>query len=429
MIGGQRLSTHALVKPATRISGRVDRFLAATVAAFILAIFLVSSVPGLSRIPHALIALMVVGLVIRSINTPLVFRWDGIAPLIVLFGGFAFASVLWATNQSAAFITAIGLAVDVAGALLVWAALQNGVKGTVVAYSAAVGAGVQALVALSQYFSGGTTRVDGLTGNANSLAIQLSLTAFLLLLALPRSRWSKALAFTFIVIATVTTGTRKLVFVWFAYLVLLLREVSPLFRRPSIGSGLVLLLSPLAVWASITFGPTLLTPFEEVTLVQRLEGTLAGKETQKRSGLMEDALVVWQQKPIAGHGIDQYRYSGSYTTYSHNNYTEVLANFGVVGLALYYSIFIVLSVRAVIGISRGSDTAWTILAILISVLLMDVARVSYSSRMTWLFIVLMAHYSHGFLGPAGSRSESAVPAAAGASNTPLQRAGPRRGGA
>lgn len=370
-----------------------DRFLTFVVSGFILATYLVSAVPGLSRLPHFLIALMFVGLVVRSIRTPLALGWDAIAPLTVLFVAYALGSVLWSTNQSSALVSAIGLAVDIAGALLIWVALQNGVKGVMVAYSAAFGAGVQALVALTQFMSSGTSRAAGLTGNANSLAIQLSLTAFLLLLILPRERWVKLLAFALIVTATVTTGTRKLVFVWFSYIVLLLRDVSPLFRRPSVGTALVLFLLPVAVWASLTFGSTLLSPLEEVTLVQRLEGTFEGKETKKRSGLMEDALLVWQEKPVFGHGIDQYRYSGSYTTYSHNNYTEILANFGVVGIVLFYSIYLVLFVRSLSGIAQGSQAAWVIMATLISIVLMDLARVSYSSRMTWLFIAIMAYYS------------------------------------
>lgn len=373
-----------------------DRFLSGVVAAFVLASFLVAAIPGLSRIPHALIGLMFVGLIVRSTRTQLVLRWDPVAPLSIVFFAYAFASVLWSTNQSAAFVTAVGLAVDLVGALLIWAALHNGVKVAVIAYAAGVGAGAQAIVALSQFLSSGTTRVEGLTGNANSLAIQLSLTAFLLLLVFPRDRWVKVLAFALIVIATVTTGTRKLVFVWFSYVVLLLREVSPLFRRPSVGSALILLLSPIAVWASITFGPTLLSPFEDVTLVRRLEGTLEGRETQKRSDLMEDALVVWREEPVFGHGIDQYRYSGAFTAYSHNNYTEILANFGVVGFGLFYVIYAVLIARSLVGIFRGSEAAWVIMAIIVSVLLMDLARVSYTSRTTWLFIVIMAYYSQGF---------------------------------
>lgn len=383
----------ALASKAVVASGSSERFLSFTVGAFILATYLLSALPGLSRLPHVLIGMMLVGLVMRSLRVPLRLRWDVVVPMSVAFVAYAVGSVLWATNQSAALVNSVGLMVDMLGALLIWAALQNGVSALVVAYSAAAAAAVQAVVALTQYLGSGEARAEGLTGNANSLAIQLSMTAFLLLLLLPKERWIKLLALALIVVATVTTGTRKLVFVWFSYVVLLLRDLSPLFRRPSVGAALILLLTPVAVWASLTFGSALLTPLEEVTMVQRIEGTFQGKETHKRSGLMEDALVVWWQKPVFGHGIDQFRFSGSYTTYSHNNYTEVLANFGVVGFVLYYAVFLVLFVRAVAGALRGEQAAWVILGTLVSILLMDVARVSYSSRLTWIFVVIMALYS------------------------------------
>src|SRR5690606_27827530 len=84
-----------------------DLFLTATVAAFILATFLVSAVPGLSRLPHLIIGLMIVGFIIRSIRIPLTFAFDGVAPLAVAFVAYAFASVLWSTDQSSALVSAI----------------------------------------------------------------------------------------------------------------------------------------------------------------------------------------------------------------------------------------------------------------------------------------------------------------------------------
>src|SRR5690606_36857230 len=168
--------------------------------------------------------MMLLGLVMRSIRVPLRLRWDVLVPMSILFVTYALASVLWSTNQSAALVSSVGMVVDMLGALLIWAALQNGVSALVVAYSAASAAVIQAIVGLSQYIVSGEARAEGLTGNANCLAIQLSLTGFLLMLILPKERWAKVLALSLVVIATVTTGTRKLVFVWFSYIVLLLRS-------------------------------------------------------------------------------------------------------------------------------------------------------------------------------------------------------------
>lgn len=392
---------HAMIA-APRVPTRIDsfdRFLTVAVAAFILAMYLVSAVPGLSRITHLTIGLIFLGLILRSIKRPLLIRIDLVMPLAGLFIAYALASVLWSANQGAALVSSIGLLVDYSGAFLLWMALQNGVSAKVVAIAAGTGAGIQGAIALNQYLTAGTGRAEGLVGNANALAIQLSLTGFLLLLLLPRERWPKLAAFALIVVATLTTGTRKLIFVWFSYIILLLRELSPLFRRQSVGSAIAMLLAPLAIWASVTYSSLLLSPLEELTVIERIEGTFEGRETSKRSNLMEDALRVWWEKPVFGHGVDQYRYVGNNTTYSHNNYTELLADFGVVGLVLYYVIFVLLLVRTVRGITMGSDRAWVVLAMLLAILLMDLARVSYSSRLTWVLLAVLGLYSFEFFRP------------------------------
>ena len=383
----------ARARGATATSAQVltTRLLGAMVALYIGWSLLFSNLPGLSRVPHAAILVAFVLLLVRSTQAPLRLRLDSVPPLGALFVAYACASVLWSFDQSAALVSAIGHSYDLFGAVVVWAALQNGVSLRLVVLTTAVAATVQGGVGIYQSLTLGEARAVGLTGNPNSLAIQLSLAAFLLLLALPRNRWAGLLAAAFIVVATLTTGTRKLVFVWFAYIMVLARDFFPSFRRPSLGTALALLAAPVVVWASLTYGETLTGPLNEVAFVDRLEMTLEGRETAKRSAMMVDGLEVWWRAPLFGHGIDQYRYVGSFTTYSHNNYVELLANLGVVGTALYYVLFAVLGYRAARGVIAGQRSAWVVLAVLVVYLLMDVARVSYSGRTTWLYLLLLAH--------------------------------------
>jgi len=382
---------------ARRRSGNLlktaDRFLGFAVAIFILAMYLVAAVPGFSRIVHLSVGLMLLGLFLRSMAKPLRIRLDPVMLVGAVFVSYALASVLWATDQGSALVSAVGLLIDVFAALLVWLALQNGLNVRIIAICAAIGASVQGLVALNQYLTGGENRAVGLVGNANSLAIQLSMSAFLLLLCVPRDRWAKLLPLALIVVATVTTGTRKLIFVWFSYGVLVVRSLSPMFRRPTLGAALVLILSPLAGWLLVSYGSVLLAPLGELTVVQRAEGTLQGRETNTRSHLIERALELWWDRPLTGYGIDQFRVVSEYSYYSHNNYSEILADFGIIGFLFFYSLYALLLIRAVPAALRGSNSAWTILAIVLVLLLMDVARVSYTSRMTWLTIALMCYFS------------------------------------
>ncbi len=370
----------------------VGRLLNGAVAVYILSAMLLGAAPGLSRVPHAAVLAMLGLLVLTSTQRPLRLRLDAALVPAALFGTYAVASVLWSTDQSRAFTSAVGLGVDMLGALAVWAALQNGVSLRLVAWASAAAASVQAALALNQHFIEGMSRAEGLTGNANSLAIQLSLAAFLVLLATPRKRWPGLLALFLIVVATLTTGTRKLVFVWFAYLLVLLRDLFPVFRRPSIGLALTVLLSPVAVWASLTYAPLLgvSVAWEEITFVRRVEGTFEGRGTAIRSGMIEDGLAVFAGSPVFGEGIDQYRIVGAFGGYAHNNYVELLANFGVVGFVLFYAIYLVIGFRALRGLLAGHRSAWVVLAILVVYLLMDVARVSYAGRFTWLHLLVLA---------------------------------------
>lgn len=374
----------------TTTGERSTAVLTAAVVAYVLAMFLVSSIPGLSRLVHASVVLMAVGLLYRAAVAGWRIRFDVLLPIFWLFTAYAFASVLWSVQQADALVSGIGLVVDVAGATLVWLALQNGVPLKALGVAAAIGASVQAAVALNQFLLHGASRSEGLTGNANALAIQLSMTAFLLLLTAGRERWTHVLALALVIVATITSGSRKMVFVWFSYALIIGRAVGLRMQRSSLLTAIALFTLPVAAWVFLSYGHILLGPLEELTVVQRIEGTFEGRETGKRSGLIEDALARWWDRPIAGYGINQYRQVSPYAAYSHNNYTEILANFGVIGAGLFYVIHVLVLARAVRGAIGGARDAWVVIAIVLATLLMDVARVSYAGRLTWLMFVVMA---------------------------------------
>ncbi len=397
---------HTLRVPARHgaATPSVSRLLTGTVVLFIVSAMLLGGSPGLSRVPHALVVACFVLLLVKSAEKPLTLRLDPAVLVAAAFVTYALASVLWSYDQGTALVRAGGLVFDFVGAVLVWVALQNGVSLRVVAWASAAAASLQAVVALDQSLVQGMSRADGLTGNPNSLAIQLSMAAFLLLLALPRHRWGSLLALALIVVATVTTGTRKLIFVWFAYVLVLLRDAFPRFARPSVATALVLLLGPLAIWASLSLGQNIGvgSAFDDLTFIRRVESTVTeGGSTDVRAGLIVDAVRAWWEKPVFGHGIDQYRTVSTVVSgfYSHNNYVELLANFGVIGTALFYLLYALIGYRAVLGVLAGRRSAWVVLAILIVFLLMDVARVSYSGRFTWVHLMLLSLAASGHFEP------------------------------
>lgn len=126
--------------------------------------------------------------------------------------------------------------------------------------------------------------------------------------------------------------------------------------------------------------------------VQMMLGVVSGgttdASTRTRLLFAEKALEIFKANPILGVGIDGFRYENSYQfTYAHNNYLEMLADLGLVGFLMYYSIFVV-----------WLKNSWSFakvnvlpLTLLIIMLVMDWGSVSYSSetKAIWIAITIL----------------------------------------
>lgn len=95
------------------------------------------------------------------------------------------------------------------------------------------------------------------------------------------------------------------------------------------------------------------------------------------------------ESPLFGKGIDCFRtVSGSYGTYSHCNYIELLFGVGVLGTAIYYIPHISFLVNFLKkNVFHDKYNAVLAVAIVVVLLFFDVAWVSYYSRIALTFIV------------------------------------------
>ena len=124
--------------------------------------------------------------------------------------------------------------------------------------------------------------------------------------------------------------------------------------------------------------------------VESLLSGLAGNETdlstEDRSFMVGEALSVFKNNVILGVGQDGYRYENSiHLTYSHNNYVEVLANLGLVGFVIYYSVFTYLLFRS----WKNKKTNPLPLVLVIISMILDVAQVSYSDEITYFLLAFI----------------------------------------
>ena len=114
-------------------------------------------------------------------------------------------------------------------------------------------------------------------------------------------------------------------------------------------------------------------------------GQMVDASTIQRMKLMGYAIKLFQRSPIFGNGLNATRaYLGAlnfeHITYAHNNYLEIASGLGIVGIVLYYAMYVygLLQCRRSLRIERKKQTAF-IFALLVAYLVCDLMQVSYES--------------------------------------------------
>lgn len=118
-------------------------------------------------------------------------------------------------------------------------------------------------------------------------------------------------------------------------------EPSKIFGSLAFGS-VGLLVALVLIWNSPYF-----ERFER--LFYTLEGSTFGKlETSglSRMEMFHAGIDLWQESPLWGSGNEAFRVESGYGAYSHNQVTELLANYGVIGFFAFYSIFLGVFIEA-----------------------------------------------------------------------------------
>ena len=118
-----------------------------------------------------------------------------------------------------------------------------------------------------------------------------------------------------------------------------------------------------------------------------------------RKKMIEIGLLGWTERPIFGHGLDSFKFYNAKVTgrmfYSHNNYVEILYDFGLLGFILYYAFLYKLYKRLVS--MPPSYKIYSILGvgIIIELLFFDIGGISYysSNNMIMLCIATIISYS------------------------------------
>jgi O-antigen ligase len=229
-------------------------------------------------------------------------------------------------------------------------------------------------------------RYAGITGNANELALQLTLGACLIWLLPKRAGLvASCCAFGAVASALALTGSRKAVLIAVFFLILVTIQLFGILprRRRALFAG--------ALAVPIVLGAAVATPMiarygEELVSVHRsLE--YEDSSYRLRAQMIEKALQLWRQNPLFGNGLDAFRGLSGQGTYAHNNYVELLCDIGLVGVILFYALHIQILVQAMRQHRWLKLSCWVFVLML---LVADVGYVSYKRKQTVMIMMVLA---------------------------------------
>ena len=231
---------------------------------------------------------------------------------------------------------------------------------------------------------------NGDFGNVNVVGLHCAFSMILAVYMMVAQKKNKLVclaAFAICLPCVMFSGSRK------ALLTLILCLLAFVFLHSKEASLFKKLLIATAVFAGVLLLVYNVPAFEPIK--ERLiglfdifgedEATVDGDEN--RILFLTEGFAAFLRKPVFGHGFC-YSYH-IFTTYSHNNYVELLMCHGIVGFVLYYSIFVAL----IIACRRSkADERLKVLVylVIIKMLIEDVGSVTYYNRMTFLIVAILA---------------------------------------
>lgn len=202
-------------------------------------------------------------------------------------------------------------------------------------------------------------------------------------------RWICVIAVPLMILTVLLSGSRK------ALLMALMGFCGFVFltaKGKRIRSVFVIILAVLVLYYLV-----MEVPFFYSIVGMRVEGFIASltgvgevdSSTQVREAMRIDAMRVWRERPILGYGLNCYQAIGKVKPgiYSHNNYTEMLANLGIVGTVIYYSAHLYCLI-GLLRIKKKDSLVWLLLLVLLIQLVMDYGCVSYTSLLDGMLRML-----------------------------------------
>jgi hypothetical protein len=335
-------------------------------------------------------------LFVRSLRFPRLF----LIPWLFLL--LNVVSLSWARDTAQAIdeIKAISSAIIAASAI--WLALLNGVPVRIVLLGFIFGSLVLIGASLGELANFvGTDRLSSLVGNSNTMAMYLSYPSMLAwnLQGEKMGRW-RLICSGLVLFAFIFTGSRRMLPIAAVQCAFLLVYVlahykgQALWRWLGLSFAALLALVLVVNWDAVTESTSeFLGANQVLARTGKLDENREGSSVYIRERMVSVGLQLWAKQPIEGHGAGQFMSLSGFGMYAHNNYVELLANDGIIGLVLYYTLpaamlFWVLRPRKHSPFSV--ETRLNVVITLLAVLVLDVVTVTLRSKGYWVFLVSLA---------------------------------------
>ena len=193
-----------------------------------------------------------------------------------------------------------------------------------------------------------------------------------------------------VAVIVIYTGSRQ----GLVWVILVSGLMGVVFFRKNLGLAVVAAVILMFVGAFLfaVFGKNTVL-YERIFLILDSEArTFEGENSfYSRMDMIKYALGMWQQSPIWGNGNEAFRIE--YGKYSHNNYMELLANYGLIGFGFFYMSFAILLLK-LLPLLRSNvpliknESAWVI-ACLIAYLASNMFMPCYYNRPSLAFLAFV----------------------------------------
>ena len=243
----------------------------------------------------------------------------------------------------------------------------------------------------------GTIRIGNkMSGNVNTVGYNFGIISlFVMWWYCNEKKWYKLIIFAIFAVFMLLTGSKKVLILLVIDFLLLFgydRDHASRWLKFGIGfAAVAYIIFNVPLFYDI-IGVRVETMFS--TMIYGKNAALYSYSTDVRDDMIREGFKVFLKTPVFGGGYNNFYANTAFGyDYSHNNYIELLCTFGLVGTLIYYSKHLgnlIFLLKNSIKTRMKNHTYLFPLSLIIAILLMDWAAVSFSAVCVWYIPVIVS---------------------------------------